>query len=58
MPISITIHDVTHKRTAEDQKVELLLDVLRRDGRPVETPCGGKGTCRKCIVEIKAGVRC
>ncbi len=31
---------------------EILLDVLSRDGYMVPAPCGGKGTCGKCLVEI------
>jgi uncharacterized 2Fe-2S/4Fe-4S cluster protein (DUF4445 family) len=31
----------------------LLTDAIRIAGFPVHTPCGGKGVCRKCRVEIK-----
>lgn len=30
----------------------VLLDVIREMGYPIETPCGGKGTCGKCKVLI------
>ncbi|MBN2214709.1 MAG: DUF4445 domain-containing protein [Bacteroidales bacterium] len=30
-----------------------LLDILRKNGYPVYAPCGGKGTCGKCMVNIK-----
>jgi uncharacterized 2Fe-2S/4Fe-4S cluster protein (DUF4445 family) len=30
-----------------------LLDILRKEKCKVYTPCGGKGTCGKCIVKIK-----
>jgi len=30
-----------------------LLEILRRNKYPVYAPCGGKGTCGKCRVEIK-----
>lgn len=30
-----------------------LLDFLRSQGRAVTAPCGGKGTCGKCLVEIE-----
>jgi len=33
-----------------------LLDVARTLGIPVELPCGGKGTCKKCLVEIEGKV--
>lgn len=32
-----------------------LLAALRQGGVEVESPCGGKGTCGKCIVRIAAG---
>lgn len=31
---------------------ELLLDVLRTGDMHVPSPCGGKGTCKKCRVEV------
>lgn len=35
---------------------ESLLHVLRRSGKPISAPCGGKGTCKKCNVEIDDAV--
>ena len=32
-----------------------LLDAVRNTGIEVESPCGGKGTCGKCIVRIISG---
>ena len=32
---------------------ERLLDVLRLSGKPVHSPCGGKGTCKKCAVFVQ-----
>ncbi len=32
-----------------------LLDVIRREGIPLESPCSGKGTCGKCKIQIIAG---
>jgi len=32
-----------------------LLDVLRKGGVKIDAPCGGKGTCGKCIVKILSG---
>ncbi len=32
-----------------------LLDVLLRAGMPLETACGGRGTCGKCRVRIQGG---
>ena len=34
------------------EKGELLSDILIRNGKSVEHPCGGKGTCRKCKVYV------
>lgn len=34
---------------------ELLLDAANKAGVSVETPCGGKGTCGKCLVKIVSG---
>ena len=31
---------------------ELLSDVLRRGGLTVDHPCGGKGSCKKCLVSV------
>jgi uncharacterized 2Fe-2S/4Fe-4S cluster protein (DUF4445 family) len=33
----------------------VLLDAARQAGIDIESPCGGKGTCGKCIVRIVAG---
>ncbi|MBO5160433.1 MAG: DUF4445 domain-containing protein [Lachnospiraceae bacterium] len=30
-----------------------LMTLLRRESQPIEAPCGGKGSCRKCMVEIE-----
>lgn len=34
---------------------ESLLESARKAGIRINSPCGGKGTCRKCIVEIREG---
>ncbi len=34
------------------ERGEVLTDVLRRLHRGIETPCGGKGTCGKCVVSL------
>lgn len=34
------------------EKGELLSDILIRNGKSVEHPCGGRGTCRKCKVLV------
>jgi uncharacterized 2Fe-2S/4Fe-4S cluster protein (DUF4445 family) len=32
-----------------------LLDAVRRVGAEVDAPCGGKGTCGKCVVRVAGG---
>jgi uncharacterized 2Fe-2S/4Fe-4S cluster protein (DUF4445 family) len=32
-----------------------LMDVVRKAGLELDTPCGGKGTCGKCMVRILSG---
>ena len=34
------------------QRGESLLEALRAAGLPVEAPCGGHGTCGKCLVRV------
>lgn len=36
-------------------KQQTLFDVLQKNGRQINSPCGGKGTCGKCKVQIIAG---
>jgi Na+-transporting NADH:ubiquinone oxidoreductase subunit NqrF len=49
----VTINTNGAKREISAEKGEILLDVLRKAGINVETACGGKHTCKKCIVDIK-----
>lgn len=51
--IKVTIHDGLTSVSIKAKLGELLLDVLRRSGKPITSPCGGKGTCKKCCVDIK-----
>ena len=32
---------------------DCLLDVIRKSGKPMFAPCGGKGTCKKCLANIQ-----
>lgn len=50
MRIRMISEDRTTEGTAEAGMN--LLDFLRSQGRAVTAPCGGKGTCGKCLVEI------
>ena len=34
---------------------ETLLSALRRAGVPVTAPCGGNGTCGKCLIDLRKG---
>lgn len=47
--IKVISGDTTRTIKAEDGVS--LLDILRRNGCVLHAPCGGKGTCGKCIVE-------
>jgi uncharacterized 2Fe-2S/4Fe-4S cluster protein (DUF4445 family) len=33
----------------------LLLDAIRRSGIELDSPCGGKGACGKCMVRVESG---
>jgi uncharacterized 2Fe-2S/4Fe-4S cluster protein (DUF4445 family) len=39
--------------TSEVRVGERILDVSRRLGLPVPSPCGGNGVCGKCLVEVE-----
>ena len=41
--------------TVEAPSASPLLEAARLAGVSVETPCGAKGVCRKCLVNIKSG---
>ena len=51
MRIRMISEDRTTEGTAEPGMN--LLDFLRSQGRAITAPCGGKGTCGKCLVEIE-----
>jgi uncharacterized 2Fe-2S/4Fe-4S cluster protein (DUF4445 family) len=42
-------------RTIRAEAGEDLLTALRREGFPVTAPCGGRGTCGKCKVQVRTG---
>ncbi len=48
----IRIIDKNRTTELEAPSGATLLDVLRSQGHTVPAPCGGKGTCGKCLVEI------
>ncbi len=40
---------------AEYSAGDVLLDVIIRAGIPIASYCGGRGTCGKCVVELRSG---
>ena len=48
----VTIDDGFDVISVQANKDELLLDVLRKSGKSIVAPCGGKGTCKKCTVDV------
>ncbi len=51
----LIIREANRQQEITIQPDALLLDVLRRNGSPLHAPCGGKGTCQKCRVDL-AGI--
>jgi ferredoxin len=41
--------------TVEVREGTLLTDALKQAGITLEMPCGGKGTCGRCLVQIVSG---
>ena len=42
-------------RTVEAGEGMDLLDAARRAGEDIDAPCGGNGTCGRCLVRVTAG---
>ena len=53
--IILTIFDGTGQKMFSAPKGQRLLDILRRQGLYISSPCGGRGTCGKCRVELRQG---
>ncbi len=53
--IVLTIFDRTGQKIVNTSKGQRLLDLLRQQGIYVGSPCGGRGTCGKCRVELRQG---
>lgn len=49
----VVVDDGLNRVTVQATEGETLLAVLQRSGKAVLAPCGGKGTCRKCNVQIR-----
>ena len=52
MPGKLHVWHEGEKHTLLIESEESVLSALRRGGLYIPTPCGGNGTCGKCIVEI------
>jgi uncharacterized 2Fe-2S/4Fe-4S cluster protein (DUF4445 family) len=49
----LKVYDGDNLYSFQIEKVELLLDALRSQGFSIYSPCGGKGSCGKCVVMVK-----
>ncbi len=52
MPV-LTVKKQNQYKEIRFRQGESLLSVLRRGGIPVNAPCGGNGTCGKCLVTVE-----
>ena len=50
--ITINVTDGNDKKTLRAAEGLSLLEALRINGYDIYAPCGGRGTCNKCIVEV------
>ncbi len=48
----ITVYYNDKEKKVRGKKGETLHDILVRGGYKIDAPCGGKGTCNKCVVEV------
>ena len=55
MPGNLYIQRGERKCTVSIQTGDNLLDILRINGVSADAPCGGRGTCGKCIVDTHKG---
>ena len=51
--IKLAVHYNGNKKQIDCEPGEILLNILRRNGFDIYSPCGGNGTCGKCNVLIK-----
>jgi uncharacterized 2Fe-2S/4Fe-4S cluster protein (DUF4445 family) len=51
MEIYVIDHEQQHRFSVSEG--ETLLQALRRNGLIITAPCGGRGTCRKCMVTLE-----
>ena len=49
-----TITLVKEKRSFTSEETATLLDALIRAEAAPDAPCGGHGTCGKCLVQVKS----
>ena len=50
--MQLSIIEMDRQETIAAEPGDFLLSVLRNHGYKITAPCGGKGTCRKCEVEL------
>ena len=55
MPGKLYIQQGGQKRIISVETGDNLLEVLRTNGVSVDSPCGGRGTCGKCVVDTHKG---
>lgn len=48
------IHFIREELTAETEKNVTLMEAMKAAGIFLDAPCGGRGTCGKCLVKISA----
>lgn len=53
MAIKIRLVEQGKERIAIAEASDNLLEVLQRENTSIHAPCGGRGTCKKCIVEVE-----
>lgn len=53
MKYRVSIVQENRKQVVESRVGENLLDLLAREGYDIYSPCGGEGTCGKCVVRVK-----
>jgi uncharacterized 2Fe-2S/4Fe-4S cluster protein (DUF4445 family) len=53
--VVLTIHDGNSRREVSAVIGRRVIDVLRENGAYVNAPCGGRGVCGKCGIEILKG---
>lgn len=53
---NLTIYSKDGEIAISVKENENLLDAIRRSGLYLDSPCGGRGTCGKCLVKVKGSL--